>query len=122
MPNGIYAEVSANKVTAGVNLFLGLWVFASPWVYGVSGRPSAWNGWIIGFCIALFALIRIRSRTGAGGLAWVNMILASWVFVSPWIYGYTANAARFANSLCAGALIFIIAIVGGSSHTISTHR
>jgi uncharacterized membrane protein len=120
MPNDIAVNDGAGRTTAGINLLLGIWVFVSPWIYGAAGRPNAWNSWIVGGFIALFAIIRLGSPTGARGLAWVNMILGAWMFVSPWVYGYTANSARFANSLCVGALIFILAIVGGSSHAVRT--
>ncbi len=111
---------TGSRATAGINLVLGLWVFVSPWVYGASGNPNSWNSWIAGALIAIFALIRLGSG-GIRGIAWLNVILGAWVFVSPWVYGYTVNQARFINSLCAGAIIFILALYGALSHTSHTN-
>jgi hypothetical protein len=35
-----------------------IWLFVSPWVYGVAGDRNAWNSWIVGVLIAVFALIQ----------------------------------------------------------------
>lgn len=77
----------SSKPTAGTNLLLGIWVFVSPWVYGAAGNPNAWNSWIVGGLIALCALFRLSTPSGARGLAWINVV--------PWVYAYTASSGRF---------------------------
>jgi len=111
--NGQAAPAGAN-VAYIVSLLIGLWFFVSPWVYGAAGNPNAWNSWIVGALIALFSLIRLGSRGGATYLGWANAILAVWVFISPWVYGYTANTGRFVNSLCVGVVVFVISLAAGS--------
>jgi hypothetical protein len=103
---------STAKLSAAVNILLGAWLFVSPWVYGAAGNGNAWNSWIVGAIIAIFAAIRYSSPAGASVLRRINMILAIWVFASPWIYGYTGNTGRFINSLCVGVAVFIVSIVG----------
>jgi hypothetical protein len=110
------STVSPARAAAVVNLILGAWFFVSPWVYGGAVNANAWNSWIVGALIALFALIRLSSFSGARALAWVNMILGAWVFVSPWVYGYVANTGRFLNSLCVGVVIFIVSLTAASGH------
>jgi hypothetical protein len=115
MPDGTTtAAANSAKLTAGINIALGIWVFVSPWVYGAG--VSAWNSWIIGILIALFAAIRYGSPFGARGAGWANMIFGAWMFVSPWVFGYTQNTGRFINSLCVGVAIFILSIYGASVH------
>ncbi len=114
MPDTTVKAANNSNGTAVINLLLGIWVFVSPWVYGAAGNPDAWNSWIVSALVAIFALIRMGSPTGARGLAWANMILGAWLFVSPWVYAYTGNTGRFVNSLCAGALIFVFSIYGAS--------
>jgi hypothetical protein len=116
MPNETTVEADSSRATVGINLLLGIWVFVSPWVYGAAGNPNAWNSWILGALVAIFALIRLGNPAGARGIAWVNMILGAWLFVSPWVYGYTGNTGRFINSLCAGVIIFALSIYGASTH------
>ena len=108
------------RATAVLNILLGIWVFVSPWVYGAASHSNAWNSWIVGALIAIFAIIRSANPLTTRGLGWVNMILGAWVFISPWVYGYTANSGRFINSLCAGAIIFILSLYGATAHTTHT--
>jgi len=114
-------DSGVSRATAGINLAVGLWIFASPWVYGASHNPDSCNSWILGLLVALFALIRMTNPIGSRMLGWFNMILGVWLFVSPWVYGYTVNTGRFVNSLCAGALIFVLSIIGASSQTAVPH-
>jgi hypothetical protein len=99
-------------------LFAGLWLFVSPWVYGAPGNSAAWNSWIVGALIFLFALIR-RSQPAATKLSWLNSMLGIWVFVSPWVFGYTGTAGRFINSMCVGFIVFCAAIVAANSERMS---
>ena len=50
-----------------INLILGIWVLASPWIYGFSDkREAAWDHWIVGFLVVAFAawdLLRIRQTS-----------------------------------------------------------
>jgi hypothetical protein len=71
---------------------------------------NAWNSWIVGALIALFAAIRIN-QPSATGPSWVNSILGIWTFASPWIYGYAAYTERFINSLCVGVVVFVAALI-----------
>jgi hypothetical protein len=106
----------SSKLAAGINLLLGIWTFVSPWIYGAAGNGNAWNNWIVGALVAIFAATRLSSARGAQGLGWANMILGAWIFASPWIFGYTANSGRFINSLCVGVVIFVLSIYGASAH------
>ncbi len=117
MPSETTVATSASRITAGISFLIGLWVFVSPWVYGAASNASAWNSWIVGGLVAIFALVLWANPVGARGLGWVNMFLGAWLFVSPWVYAYTANSGRFINSLCAGVVIFALSIYGASTLT-----
>jgi len=119
MPNGNTAAANTHKATTGLVLLIGIWAFISPWVYGAGMNPNAWNGWIVGALIAIFALLQWGSAASAKGLAWLNMILGAWLFASPWIFNYTGNVGRFINSLCTGAVIFVLSLYVASA---PTHR
>jgi hypothetical protein len=108
------------RATAMVNLLVGFWLFISPWVYGFYKAPVAWNSWIVGMLIAGFAAIRLSKPLTMRGLSVFNLFLGAWTFASPWIYGYTGSTNRFLNSLCVGAIVFILAAYGsfaGMGHT-----
>jgi hypothetical protein len=99
---------------------VGLWLFLSPWIYGVSGNSSDWNSWIIGALIVIFAAMR-RSHPAVTSLSWINSALGIWTFASPWVYGYVRGDGRFVNSLCIGIIVFCTAIVGANSDWTSHH-
>ncbi len=101
-----------------IALLAGIWLFLSPWVYGAYMSPNAWNSWIVGAVIVIFAAIRLSSPA-TSGLGWINCLLGIWTFVSPWIYGYTMTTGRFINSLCVGVVVFVAALasVGTTFHT-----
>ncbi len=104
-----------------IAILAGLWLFVSPWVYGAFGNSNAWNSWIVGALIFVFALIRLN-RPSATGFSWFNSILAIWVFFSPWIYGYTATPGRLINSLIIGIVVFCAALISANSERMSHDR
>lgn len=98
------------KASSGINFLAGLWLFITPWVFGAYTNGDSWNAWIIGAIIAILALIRFSNPALVPGLSWVNCVLAIWVFISPWIYGYTGNSGRFLSSLVVGVVVFVLSI------------
>ena len=105
---------------SSLTVLFGVWLFLSPWIYGVSGHASAWNSWIIGALIIIFAVIR-RSHPAVTSLSWINSALGIWIVASPWVYGYVRGDGRFVNDLCVGILVFCTAIVGANSEWTSHH-
>ncbi len=73
-------------------------------------KGDAWNSWIVGGSMVLFAIVRMALPAYSTVLSWCNMILGIWIFCSPWIYGYTGNSGRFINSLCVGVIVFAFSI------------
>ncbi len=102
------------KAASALNLLAGIWLFVSPWVYGAYTSPNAWNGWIVGAVIIIFASVRMSHPGLLTWMSWVNCILGIWTFASPWIYGYTGNGGRFINSLVVGIIVFVLAILSAS--------
>lgn len=88
-----------------------LWVFVSPWAYGFSLQESAANAWAVGALMVVFSGLRLLAPRHTGGFSWVNSVLAVWVFVSPWIYGFASNAPRLTNCIAAGTFIFVVSMI-----------
>ena len=107
-------RVSAIRTASTINFLAGLWLFISPWVYRASSLPNAWNSWIVGIVIATLAAVRMGNPFAARGGSVINMLLGIWTFASPWIFGYTGDTGRFINSLCIGAIVFILGAYGSS--------
>ena len=99
------------KAASTICLLAGLWLFVSPWVFGISANGNAWNSWIVGSFMVLFGFIQMARPADSSALSWCNLVLGLWTFLSPWIYGYSiTNPARFVNSLCVGVIVFIFSI------------
>src|SRR5919201_6811792 len=95
-----------------INLLAGLWLIASPWIYGffAPGAPSAWNSIVVGILIALVAGARLGSGIAGAGLSWVNAVLGAWTIASPFVYGYSGDAAPTANSIIVGVIVLIVGL------------
>lgn len=106
-------NMAAVKTTVTINLLAGIWLFISPWVYRSYTVSNAWNSWIIGALIVIFAVSRL-SNLATRGLSVVNLVLGAWTFASPWIFGYTGDTSRFVNNLCVGVIVFVLSIYGSS--------
>lgn len=103
-------NVSGAKAASTIVLLAGIWLFVSPWVYGVGLKDNAWNAWCVGAALFILGCVRVARPAYSTVLSWVNMLLGIWVFFSPWIYNYTGNEGRFINSLCVGVIVFVLSI------------
>ena len=52
-----------------INLIVGGWLFATPWIFGyVAMTSAAWNAWIVGVlvaAIAIWGIVEVRQTGGA---------------------------------------------------------
>lgn len=114
VPNETHQNsAKAASTAAALELIISLWFFISPWVYGAYHSANAWNSWIVGGVMAIIAAVCLSSANVAN-LNWTNTVLAAWVFVSPWVYGYTMDTGRFVNSLCVGVVVFVLSIMAAT--------
>ncbi len=90
------------------NLVLGAWLVASPWIFAFASQdvPTT-NAILVGAIIALAA---------AGALyafhaweEWINVALAAWLIVSPWILGFSTLQIAMLNQVVVGALVGVLA-------------
>ena len=91
------------------NFILGLWLIISPWVLGyASSMVPTWNALIVGVIIAVAAastLVAFHQWE-----EWVNVVLAVWLIISPWILGFSAMAAAVSNQVIVGIVVGVLAI------------
>jgi len=104
-------KVRNAKFENWVTLLIGVWIFFMPWTIGYSRTESRmdfamWNFFIVGalvFIIATLALQAIKPWE-----EWMNVVAGIWLFSSPWIFGYTDEAALFLYSMFCGMIIAIL--------------
>ena len=98
---------------------LGAIMFVTPFVFGETSQTVAASAaYVLGVLLALAGLGN-AAMAKAGGLEIVPAILAVILFVSPWIFGFTAVTA-LAWSAWIVAILVVLAI--GSLYPVRTRR
>ena len=90
------------------NLVLGSWIFISPWVLDYAGTTAAWNAYVMGIGIVVFALIAAYMPK-----AWeevINTLLGMWLVVSPFALGFSAMTTIALHTVVAGILVTAFAV------------
>lgn len=102
--------MKTNRWQDSINLLLGAWLFASPWLmnYADALPNAAWNAWALGAAIVLLAAVAMyMPKAWEEGL---NILLGAWVAISPWVLGFTANEEVTTNAVVVGSLVTVLAI------------
>lgn len=94
-----------------VNLVLGVWLFVSPWSVPHGAMTSAavaadWNFWIVGIIVAVSAGMALQDIKPWE--EWLDLVLGVWMFLSPWILGFSKHNALFINALIVGGIITVL--------------
>jgi len=88
-----------------VNVILGAWMVASPWILGFAAGESlaAQSAWILGAAIVVFAGIAVYMHK-----AWeeaLNIILGICLVASPWALGFADQRTPTTNAVIVGLLV-----------------
>lgn len=93
-----------------VNLALGLWLCVSPWVLwrGDVPPPSLTaNAVIFGVLLAMLALAALYRLEAPA--EWAVIVAGAWIFLSPWLYGFSHLTVAAWDHWIVGALVAILA-------------
>lgn len=87
-----------------VNLVLGGWLIAAPFVgIGASGDVAAWNSYVSGTVVAIFAIAAIaRPQMWE---EWLNLAVGAWLILAPFALGFTTQQGPMWNQIIVGLLI-----------------
>src|SRR4051812_29079376 len=91
-----------------VNLMLGLWLFASPWVLDYAGTTAAFNAYVLGTGIFVFAAF--ASYVPKAWEEMVNTLLGIWLVLAPFVLGFTAMTAVAMHTVVIGVLVTAFAV------------
>jgi len=91
------------------NLILGLWLAISPWAlsYAMEAIPT-WNALIVGVIIAVAAAAALFAFHKWE--EWVNVALAVWLIVSPFVLEFASHTTVLWNCIIVGVLVGILAL------------
>jgi len=86
----------------------GAWLFVTPWV--LSGTTTAnWNAWILGAAILVVAIWSLAAPQSTAA-EWTNAVFGLWVFLSPWVFGTTAQTDVSWNAWLVGIAVCGLAL------------
>ena len=104
----------SSRQVSWLNIVLGVWLFISPWVLDfVSAGDASRNAWIVGAAIAVIAVI--VAAMGVPYVAWANVVLGAWLFISPWALTYTNLDGASWNAWIVGVLVVMVALISASA-------
>jgi len=90
-------------------VLLGIWLMFAPAVLSISGSPSA-NIYIIASLITTFSIIAFSEVARISRI--INVPLAIWLGISPWLMGEMSDMARW-NSIVVSILIVLLSLPRG---------
>lgn len=88
------------------NLVLALFLFVSPWLFAYASPDAKIDFWASGALIAVVSLVTFVAFSG--WQEWLNLLLGTWLVVSPWILGFTHTRAMH-YSIGIGAVVAFMA-------------
>lgn len=95
-----------------IGALLGGWLLAAPAVLGYSGA-AAFNERAMGPIVVGSSLIAAWQIMRS--LRWLELVVGSWLLVSPWILVRWYEALPTANSLGVGLALVVLAFLGGKT-------
>jgi hypothetical protein len=94
-----------SRPASALNVVAGIWLFISAWALGASWLPVArTNTLVVGLAVLIVAAIRLATPRTAF-LSWLNVLLAIWLFISPFLLSFYVLVDATANSIIVGILI-----------------
>lgn len=92
-----------------VNLVLGLWLIAAPWVMGFTNTGLfEWNAYACGVIIAVSAAAAITEFHEWE--EWMDAAIGVWLMVSPWVLGMTMMSAMMIMFFVVGLAVAVMAL------------
>ena len=90
-------------------LFLGLWVAASPWIFGIDEQfvVATWMAVAAGLAIVVLSAADLDAPAMWEEGAMLG--LGAWTAVSPFVLGFTKHGEALASMLVAGVAVMALA-------------
>jgi hypothetical protein len=113
-PHGHVGQV---KIASGLNVLAGIYLLISAWANGATSGSTA-NGIIFGIIVAILAGTRFAGTTGPWA-SWLDALIGVWMILSPWVYGYAAEAWKW-NSIVVGIIMIVLGVWSALASTTSS--
>lgn len=101
-------EWKNERVCDVLNLILGGFLVASPWLFGFASGVQSQNAIISGLIIAVLSIAALAAF--AQWEEWINLAVGFWVLISPWVLGFSGTTAMRV-CVIVGLIVAVIAAV-----------
>jgi|SRR5690349_9688769 SPW repeat-containing protein len=106
---GAFTDKMTHQWRDVANLILGLWLLISPWVLSYMGETvAAWNAYIVGIIVAVAAAAALVAFHKWE--EWVNVALAAWLIISPFLLSYPMMSHAMTNQIVVGVVTGLLAL------------
>jgi sulfite exporter TauE/SafE len=110
MQNPNQHSLNEARYSSGLNVLLGIWIIASPFILTFTDNSSAlWNDIIVGAVVLILGLVRLSSTRMTSWASWVNLILGLWMVVAPYVLTYSDITNALWNNIVLGIAVAILA-------------
>ncbi|MCW8193859.1 SPW repeat protein [Proteobacteria bacterium 005FR1] len=99
------------RIASGLNVLIGVWLIAAPWILGYGVNAAIWNDVIVGVALLVLAGIRVAMPGRYASISWVNVVLGVWLFLAPFILQYGSLALVGVSSAIWNDVILGIAVI-----------
>jgi hypothetical protein len=100
---------SSAKLGDVANLFLGMVLFFSPWLFGLSTGAPWQTASVIGIFIAVSSIAALAAF--AIWEEWLNLVAGLALIVSPWLLGFEDSSAMMIDAVI-GGMVAVLAAIG----------
>jgi hypothetical protein len=98
------------RYASGLNVLLGIWIIASPFVLAFTDNTTAlWNDIIVGAVVLILGLVRLEGTRITSWASWGNLILGIWLVIAPYILTYSDLTKALWNDIVLGIAVAILA-------------
>ena len=99
------------QIAAVLSTLAGVWVAISPWFLSLGSRAAA-TDLIVGLAVAALGLFSVAGVRGFLGLQAGNILLGTWLIISPFILAsaFSVNTPMYWSNGFAGAAIIVFGL------------
>ncbi len=101
-------HTSEAQHASAINLAAGIWLFSSPWIFGLYDGAE-WNSFCVAIPLAVLSAIRLAVPDKCLGASCINLFLGMWAIASPWLVGFTDQPKARWNLVAVGFLVVLFA-------------
>lgn len=103
---------SSLRLLPVVNMALGIWLLASPYLLGFTLIDAARiNNGLFGPFILWIAIARLAVPDSGRWVSWINVAFGIWVAASPFLLGFADQPKPLINNIIVGLIVALVAFV-----------